>query len=295
MPVVTDPPHERQQLLDHHRGQAERELVDHQQLGLGRAGPCPGPASAAGHRRGRRPARGAAGRGSGRARGPGPPRPRCPPGRPCAASNRPAGGSRPRSGTGTRPAPPGTWTMPRAAISWGGAWVMSRPSKTTAPRSASTTPQMALSRVDLPAPLVPSRATISPSSHLEVDAEEDLDVAVADVEVPDDQQHGLALAALVEHLGPGGGDPSRPGVMSSPIRSPAEAMTRPPMRKTGVMTSMPGADAPGVADPADERAARPGRGAPRASRSRSRSTGPGAGWPATARRGCRGRRWPARR
>ena len=65
---------------------------------------------------------------------------------------------------GNTPWPPGTWVMPKAAISLGGAWVMSRPSKITAPLSASTTPQMALSSVDLPAPLVPSRATISPSS-----------------------------------------------------------------------------------------------------------------------------------
>ncbi len=54
--------------------------------------------------------------------------------------------------------------MPMAAISFGGAWVMSRPSKMTAPLSHSTTPQMAFSSVDLPAPFVPSRATISPSS-----------------------------------------------------------------------------------------------------------------------------------
>ena len=40
--------------------------------------------------------------------------------------------------------------------------VISRPSNMTAPLSASTTPQIALRRVDLPAPLVPSRATISP-------------------------------------------------------------------------------------------------------------------------------------
>ena len=61
------------------------------------------------------------------------------------------------------PCPPGIWLMPSAAISFGGAWVMSRPSSTTAPRSASTTPLIAFSRVLLPAPLVPSSATISPS------------------------------------------------------------------------------------------------------------------------------------
>ena len=61
------------------------------------------------------------------------------------------------------PWPPGIWLTPSAAISLGGAWVMSRPSSTTAPRSASTTPLIAFSRVLLPAPLVPSRAMISPS------------------------------------------------------------------------------------------------------------------------------------
>jgi hypothetical protein len=64
---------------------------------------------------------------------------------------------------GNTPWPPGTWATPSGAISSGGAWVMSRPSKTTAPRWAGTTPEMALSNVDFPAPLVPRRAMISPS------------------------------------------------------------------------------------------------------------------------------------
>ena len=62
------------------------------------------------------------------------------------------------------PRPPGMWMMPRAAVSWGGMWVMSRPSKTMAPALASWVPLMARSSVDLPAPLVPSRAMIWPSS-----------------------------------------------------------------------------------------------------------------------------------
>ena len=61
---------------------------------------------------------------------------------------------------------------------------------------------------------------------LEVDAEQHLHVAVGDVELADEQQLGPALPALVQRLGPGGG--RRPHlVMSSPIRLPAEAMTRP--------------------------------------------------------------------
>jgi hypothetical protein len=65
---------------------------------------------------------------------------------------------------GKVPAPPGTCATPSAAISFGGAWVMSRPSRMTAPKSASVTPEIARSRVDLPAPLVPSSASTSPSA-----------------------------------------------------------------------------------------------------------------------------------
>jgi hypothetical protein len=65
---------------------------------------------------------------------------------------------------GKTPWPPGTCVTPRAAISSGGVWVMSRPSKTMAPPLASTSPEMARSSVDFPAPFVPRRATISPSS-----------------------------------------------------------------------------------------------------------------------------------
>ena len=46
----------------------------------------------------------------------------------------------------------------------------------------STRPEMAFSSVDLPAPLVPSRAMISPSSHLEVDAEQHLHLVVGHVD-----------------------------------------------------------------------------------------------------------------
>ena len=81
------------------------------------------------------------------------------------------------------PSPPGTWATPRRAISSGGRWVMSRPSKTMAPWSASTTPPMARSRVDLPAPLVPSSATISPSPISIADVAEHRHAVVADGEV----------------------------------------------------------------------------------------------------------------
>ena len=80
--------------------------------------------------------------------------------RPCQAAARRLSSTR---RLGKMPAPPGTWAMPRRAISSGGRWVMSRPSKTMAPWSASTTPPTARRRVDLPAPFVPRSATISPA------------------------------------------------------------------------------------------------------------------------------------
>ena len=62
------------------------------------------------------------------------------------------------------PRPPGLAMMPLAACSLAGRWVMSSPSKNTAPFDGSVSPAMARSRVDLPAPLVPSSARTSPSS-----------------------------------------------------------------------------------------------------------------------------------
>ncbi len=43
--------------------------------------------------------------------------------------------------------------------------------------------------------------------HLHVDPEEDLDVVVADLQFPGDQDHGVAVATLVEVLGAGRGNP----------------------------------------------------------------------------------------
>ena len=55
---------------------------------------------------------------------------------------------------------------------------------------------MARSSVDLPAPLVPSRATASPSADVEVDAEEDRHRAVADLEPLDtDEERASGRAA----------------------------------------------------------------------------------------------------
>ncbi len=93
------------------------------------------------------------------------------------------------------PLPPGICTMPSAAISFGGAWVMSRPSSTMAPRSASTTPLIALNSVDLPAPFVPSSATISPSLQFEVDVAQHRSLAVAGLDAADEQQGACCRGA----------------------------------------------------------------------------------------------------
>ena len=82
---------------------------------------------------------------------------------------------------------------------------MSRPSNTMAPAAGAPTPAMALSSVDLPAPLVPSSATTSPSSTLEVDAEQHLHAVVGDVDVADEEELDLALLPAVADLGLGRG------------------------------------------------------------------------------------------
>ena len=53
---------------------------------------------------------------------------------------------------------------------------------------------MTRSTVDFPAPLVPSSATVSPSTHVEVDAEEHLHGAVGEVDVAQ-LQHGDVVGA----------------------------------------------------------------------------------------------------
>ena len=57
----------------------------------------------------------------------------------------------------------GTYPTPTRLISWVGRRVISRPSKRMAPPVTSTRPTMALSVVDLPAPLRPSSETTSPA------------------------------------------------------------------------------------------------------------------------------------
>src|SRR5687767_15374007 len=64
---------------------------------------------------------------------------------------------------GNTPLPPGISEMPRWVVTSAGRLVTSSPLNVTVPAFGRTRPQMPLSRVDLPAPLVPSSATISRS------------------------------------------------------------------------------------------------------------------------------------
>ncbi len=63
---------------------------------------------------------------------------------------------------GKTPLPPGMSDTPRRAVASADSLVMFSPLKATDPARGRTRPQIPLSSVDLPAPLVPSRATISP-------------------------------------------------------------------------------------------------------------------------------------
>ncbi len=77
--------------------------------------------------------------------------------------------------------PPGIITMPCSTIDVGRpCWARRPPSKSTSPWTPARRPVMTLNSVDFPAPLVPRRATISPSLDGEVQAEEDLDAARTD-------------------------------------------------------------------------------------------------------------------
>ena len=91
----------------------------------------------------------------------------------------------------------GQCTRPRVRISCAGRLSMRSPAKRTSPSrtmspvvprfmrsSKRTSPEMARSSVDLPAPLGPTRPTSSPAPTLERDAVQDLRLVVAQREVP---------------------------------------------------------------------------------------------------------------
>ena len=200
--VVGHPPNDRQQLADDDRCEAQRQLVDQQHLRAHHEAHREREhlLLAARHVRRRRVESAGEHREDLQHLGGGRRNTRA--GRADWSSRR-VRGSPERVSEPNTPWPPGIWTMPSAAISFGGAWVMSRPSSTMAPRSASTMPLIAFSRVDLPAPFVPRSATTSPSSRCEVDAVEHGPVVVAGLDAAQQQQVGVALPAVVEHLGAG--------------------------------------------------------------------------------------------
>ena len=60
--------------------------------------------------------------------------------------------------------PSGDWPIPRRTSSWAGTWVMSRAVELDRARACGCSrPLIVLSVVVLPAPLAPSRVTISPA------------------------------------------------------------------------------------------------------------------------------------
>ena len=65
---------------------------------------------------------------------------------------------------GNTPLPPGMSEMPRWVVTSADRLVTSSPWKCTVPAFGRTRPQMPFNRVDLPAPFVPSSATISPGA-----------------------------------------------------------------------------------------------------------------------------------
>ena len=114
-----------------------------------------------------------------------------------ASARRPCGRRRPSPGSpctrharedAAGPRAPGR--CPRSTSWWAGTPTMSSPVEPDAcPTSPGRRPEMVLSVVVLPAPLPPMRVTISPSSTVQRDALEGLDLAVVDVDVVELKQH----------------------------------------------------------------------------------------------------------
>ena len=185
--VVGQAADDRQQLPDDDRRQAERQLVDHQQRGLARnampsASICCWPPREVGgrlveplaqhreqleHLLDRRRRRRRAVRCSPRRRG---------------------AGSRRRSAIRNTPWPPGIWLMPSAAISLGGAWVMSRPSKHDRAAVGLDDPADRLQQRRLAGAVRAEQRDDLALVDLDVDTEQHLPAAVPDVEAADQQQ-----------------------------------------------------------------------------------------------------------
>ena len=150
---------QREQLLDQQRGQAERRLVEDQQLRLGHQAAAD-----------REHLLLAAGQRSGALALPfGKPREDREHAVAVARRGAPTRGGRRRGRDfrrtvmlGKMRRPSGTWIRPRATIAAGRACSMVAPSKRMLPRQGRMTPEMVRLSVDLPAPFEPSTATISP-------------------------------------------------------------------------------------------------------------------------------------
>ena len=93
--------------------------------------------------------------------------------------------------------PSGTCTTPIAAISCAPSPASARPSKRIAPWRGCSSPLIARSVVDLPAPLPPTSVTICRSSHRERDALQRLDLVVEHMDVVDLQQRHRRYAAAL--------------------------------------------------------------------------------------------------
>ena len=107
------------------------------------------------------------------------------------AGRRPGRGSRARVMRWKQCRPSGDCEMPSRTMSWGGGLAdLACRRSGSSPAAAASGPEIERSVVDLPAPFEPISVTISPSSTVERDALERLDVAVVGVDVVElEQRH----------------------------------------------------------------------------------------------------------
>ena len=281
-----------EQLLDHDRRQSQRELVDEEQLGTGdgrhgegqhlllATGQVARPLGAAEASVGKAASASAIMSSS-----------RSPRRRPCHAAARRFSSTR---RFGKMPSPPGTCATPRRAISSGGRWVMSRPSKTMAPWSASTTPPIARSRVDLPAPLVPSRATISPSPTSMATSPSTSTPLVADAHSRT-ASRGRRPALTSRSIWAWVCMEVQTSRMSACEQAARAGHDQPTHREDGDKDEKPVAESHRIADARRRWAGPRSRGARRARRWRSRRSARERGWRGTTTRAPQGRRWQATR
>ena len=98
--------------------------------------------------------------------------------------------------------PSGTSEMPERVTCSGERPRSDSPASRISPRRASTSPMIACSVVDLPAPLGPISPTISPRADLDREAANGRDAAVADVEAGDLEHRGRHASSSRTALSP---------------------------------------------------------------------------------------------